>query len=71
MGYIIHFPNIGIAADDISSFKLDESEMRIEVNLKTGKEHTFSYATSVEAKQAFNTMKASMVHAGFDGTYIG
>ncbi|MBH1522943.1 hypothetical protein [Stenotrophomonas maltophilia] len=70
MGYFIHFTNTSIAADDISSFNLDESEMRLVVNLKTGKEHSFSYATSLEAKKAYNSVKASMVHAGFDGDYI-
>ncbi|MGE6331817.1 hypothetical protein [Stenotrophomonas sp. NPDC077659] len=71
MGYIINFPTVGIVADDISSFELHQKHNRVDVQLKTGKEHSFAYETLDDAKKAYNSLKAGMAHAGFDGTYIG
>lgn len=70
MGYIINFPNIGLAADDIASFELKPTEARVEVSLKNGKEYTFSYANPKDAQSAFNSIKAGFGHAGYDATYI-
>jgi len=70
VGFTINFPNVAIVADEISSFELNPNVPRVDVYLKNGKEYSFPYKTLPEAQHAFNSLKAGMGHAGYDGHSI-
>ena len=71
MGFTINFTNVTVVADEISYFEINENVPRLDVYLKNGKELSFPHKNLDEAKAAFNSLKAAMAQAGFDGAYIG
>lgn len=70
MGHIINFANTAISIDSIASVELKAEQGRVEVTLKSGKDYTFSYANDVDAKKAFNSIKATFSAAGYDASFI-
>ncbi len=70
MGFSINIQNVVIVADEISSFEIQPNMPRVDVYLKSGKEYSFAYQTRPEAQHAFNSLKAGMSHAGFDGHIV-
>ncbi|CAM4173438.1 KTSC domain-containing protein [Stenotrophomonas lactitubi] len=71
VGFTINFTNVTVVADEISHFELNENVYRLDVYLKNGKELSFPHKNLDEARAAFNSLKAGMAFAGYDGHMVG